>query len=111
MAEAEETSSAHEMRAKFFRQRVEECAALVKTMTDQLSRRDLERTAAHDYAWPTARICLNILSVGNASGSASAARRCCGRPLRCIAKRFRREWVTALGRSRSAQTPACADMG
>ena len=44
---AEETSSAHEMRAEFFRQRAEECAALVKTMTDQLSRRELERTAAH----------------------------------------------------------------
>ena len=35
------------MRAKLFRRRAEECAALAKTMTDQLSRRELERTAAH----------------------------------------------------------------
>ena len=35
------------MRAKLFRQRANECAALAKTMTDQLSRRELERTAAH----------------------------------------------------------------
>lgn len=35
------------MRAKFFRQRAKECAALAKTMTDQLSRREIERMAAH----------------------------------------------------------------
>jgi hypothetical protein len=35
------------MRAKFFRQKAKECAALAKTMTDQLSRWELERMAAH----------------------------------------------------------------
>jgi hypothetical protein len=35
------------MRAEFFRQKAKECVALAKTMTDQLSRLELERTAAH----------------------------------------------------------------
>lgn len=35
------------MRAKLFRQRANECAALAKTMSDQLSRMELKRTAAH----------------------------------------------------------------
>jgi hypothetical protein len=35
------------MRAKFFRQKAKECAALAKTMTDGLSRTELELVAAH----------------------------------------------------------------
>jgi hypothetical protein len=35
------------LRAKLFRQKAKECAALAKTMTDQLSRREIERMAAH----------------------------------------------------------------
>lgn len=35
------------MRAKLFRQKAKECAALAKTMTDQLSRREFERMATH----------------------------------------------------------------
>jgi len=34
------------IRAKFFRLKSEECAALAKTMVDQFSRAELERTAA-----------------------------------------------------------------
>lgn len=34
-------------RAKLFRQKAKECAALAKTMTDQLSRREIEQMAAH----------------------------------------------------------------
>ena len=35
------------MRAESFRQRAKECGALARTMTDQFSRKELERTAAH----------------------------------------------------------------
>ena len=35
------------MRAKLFRQKAKECAALANTMTDQLSRWEFERMAAH----------------------------------------------------------------
>ena len=35
------------IRARFFRLKAEECAALAKTMVDQFSRAELERTAAH----------------------------------------------------------------
>ena len=35
------------MRAKLFRQKAKECAALAKTMTDHLSRREIERMATH----------------------------------------------------------------
>jgi hypothetical protein len=34
-------------RAKFFRLKAEECAALAKMMVDQFSRAELERTSAH----------------------------------------------------------------
>jgi hypothetical protein len=45
------------MRAKFFRQKAKECAALAKTMTDQLSRREIERMAAHWLQLAEVRIC------------------------------------------------------
>jgi len=35
------------IRAKFFHRKAKECGALAETMTDQFSRMELKRTAAH----------------------------------------------------------------